>query len=418
MQFRSFFCVSLYFLYLSALPTNALSFSNEIKYLKTESHLTSTSITFETTQEPKHHTFHLKNPHRFVVDIEEALIAPFPKEDILRHNPISNIRTSNHNNLLRIVFDLKFPIQVRETQQKIGSDRYQLIFDFDWVKREGNTKFPYYEVVYQPKKSVPANAVYFSSPIKRLSDVVIVIDPGHGGHDPGAIGFNHVREKDVVLKISKQIMNKINQHRGLKAYLTRYDDRYLTLRERLAIARRHQADLFVAIHADAIQVNNFRYRKALGASVYALSERGATSEAARWLANQENASELMGGVELSDKNTLLKSVLINLSQTATIRSSLGIGHQLIRSLRNVGHLHSDRVEQAAFVVLKSPDIPSLLIETGFISNTQEERKLLNPNYQNSLADALTKGIQSYFEQLPPQGSWLSEVKFRRLNTIK
>lgn len=233
-------------------------------------------------------------------------------------------------------------------------------------------------------------------------DIIIVIDPGHGGKDPGATGPGGTHEKDIVLSISKLIQKQINAQPGYRALLTRTGDYYLTLRQRLAVARHDKADMFVAIHADT-----WRNKSARGVSIFALSQKGATSEAARWLATRENASELMGGVDLQDKSHLLKSVLINLSQAATIRSSLEIGQDVMQSVRPFARLHHNRVEQAAFVVLKSPDIPSLLIETGFLSNTIEEQKLRSHRYQAKLANAIKSGICDYFASYPPRDTWLS-----------
>ena len=241
---------------------------------------------------------------------------------------------------------------------------------------------------------------------KRFSSkVIVVIDPGHGGKDPGATGPAGTHEKKVVLSIAKRLQSAINSNPGFKAVLTRGDDRYLTLRYRLALAREYHGDMFVAIHADAF-IND----SASGASVFALSSRGATSEAARWLAQRENQSEIMGGVDLADKDPTLRSVLIDLSQTATISASLQMGSGIISNLRDVVPMHVNHVEQAAFVVLKSPDIPSLLIETGFISNPDEEQQLLMRTHQQQLADAIAKGIVQYFVTHPPRGSWLSTQK--------
>lgn len=235
--------------------------------------------------------------------------------------------------------------------------------------------------------------------------MVIVIDPGHGGKDPGATGVAGTHEKNIVLSISKILQSLINQQKGFHAVLTRSQDEYIPLRTRLEIARKYKADMFVAIHADA-----WKDRDARGVSVFALSQRGATSEAARWLAARENQSELMGGVELQDKSHLLKSVLINLSQTATIRASLMIGADLMEAIKPIATLHHDRVEQAAFVVLKSPDIPSLLVETGFLSNPKEEKNLRNPQYQHKLAQAIMSGIRRYFQSYPPRNSFLASLK--------
>lgn len=239
-------------------------------------------------------------------------------------------------------------------------------------------------------------------PLMHHRDVIVVIDPGHGGKDPGAIGLRGTKEKNVVLSISKKLQQRINATPGYRALLTRTGDYYLTLRQRLRIARQDKADMFIAIHAD-----KWRNVTASGVSVFALSQRGATSEAARWLATRENASELMGGVVLNDKSHLLQSVLINLSQSAMIRSSLKIGRDILNYVKNIARLHHNRVEQAAFVVLKSPDIPSLLVETGFLSNPHEEQRLRSRLYQNLLAKSLTHGITDYFSRYTPRGTWLA-----------
>ena len=230
--------------------------------------------------------------------------------------------------------------------------------------------------------------------------ILVVIDPGHGGKDPGAFGFRRTREKDVVLEISKRLKRKIDNYPGMQAILTRDGDYFIDLRRRLDISRRYHPDIFVAIHADAFTNPNSH-----GASVFALSQRGATSEAARWLAAKENYSEL-GGVnlrELDDQNGMVRSVLIDLSQTATIQASIKMGQNVLRYLGTMTPLHNHRVEQAGFLVLKSPDTPSILVETGFISNPQEERRLANPAYQEQLSQAIFNGIRQYFHDYPPRG---------------
>ena len=243
----------------------------------------------------------------------------------------------------------------------------------------------------------------FAQPIKRTSkNVIVVIDAGHGGKDPGATGPRGTHEKHVVLQIAHLLQQSIDRYPGFKAVLTRRDDRYLTLRRRLVLARIYHGDMFIAIHADA-----FINSTAHGASVFALSQRGATSEAARWLAERENQSELMGGVDLADKDRLLRSVLIDLSQTATIGASLKIGSGMIANLRQIVPMHAKHVEQAAFVVLKSPDIPSLLVETGFISNPTEEQQLILRSHQQKLANAMARGIARYFHMHPPRGTWIA-----------
>ncbi len=242
-----------------------------------------------------------------------------------------------------------------------------------------------------------------SSPPKWMHirrKILVVIDPGHGGKDPGAFGFHRTKEKDVVLEISKRLKRKIDSYPGMQAILTRDGDYFIDLRRRLDISRRYHPDIFVAIHADAFTNPNSH-----GASVFALSQRGATSEAARWLAAKENYSEL-GGVnlkELDDQNGMVRSVLIDLSQTATIQASIKMGQNVLRYLGSMTSLHNHRVEQAGFLVLKSPDTPSILVETGFISNPLEEKRLANPAYQEQLSQAIFMGIRQYFHDYPPRG---------------
>lgn len=326
----------------------------------------------------------LSNPDRLVLDIKQAKISGnlnFPRS---ADNPVNRIKaTEQADHSLQLTLDLKFYTDINTFTLKPAYGRpYRLVIDFS-----------------NKKPTLPTKII---EPVTVKRNIIIVIDPGHGGKDPGALGPGRTKEKNVTLAISKKLEDKINQQPGFHAVLTRNRDIYISLRQRLAIARRYKADMFVAIHADA-----YRDHSARGASVYALSSRGATSEAARWLAKRENDSELMGGVNLSDKGNILKSVLLNLSQTATIRASLMIGSQLIQFLNRIAYLHHHRVEQAAFVVLKSPDIPSLLVETGFLSNHYEERRLINSSYQDRLALAISKGITAYFIHNPPPNTWLA-----------
>jgi N-acetylmuramoyl-L-alanine amidase len=234
-----------------------------------------------------------------------------------------------------------------------------------------------------------------------LRNVVVVLDPGHGGKDPGAMGQGRQAEKDITFAIANKLKYLINRQAGMRAVLTREGDYYVGLRERLQIARKHNADIFISIHADA-----FINKESNGASVFALSQRGATSEAARWLAEKENYSEL-GGVNLrnlDDQSGLVRTVLIDLSQTATIAASLQMGQNVLTQLNHLTHLHNHRVEQARFMVLKSPDIPSVLIETGFISNPREAANLKNVNYQTRLSQSIFQGLKQYFKENPPHGT--------------
>ncbi|WP_054022111.1 N-acetylmuramoyl-L-alanine amidase [Piscinibacter sakaiensis] len=232
---------------------------------------------------------------------------------------------------------------------------------------------------------------------KRIDRLIVVaLDPGHGGEDPGAIGPSGLREKDVVLAIALQLRDRLNTVPNLRAMLTRDADYFVPLHERVRKARRVQADLFVSIHADA-----FFTPKARGASVYALSERGASSAAARWMASRENASDVVGGANLNAKDATVLQALLDMSTTAQIKDSLHVGREVLGQIGRVGHLHKRQVEQAGFAVLKAPDIPSILVETAFISNPDEEAKLRDADYQAELVEALVTGIRRYFAKNPP-----------------
>jgi N-acetylmuramoyl-L-alanine amidase len=230
--------------------------------------------------------------------------------------------------------------------------------------------------------------------IDRL--IVVALDPGHGGEDPGAIGPSGLREKDVVLQIALQLRDRINAQPNMRAMLTRDADFFVPLHERVRKARRVQADLFVSIHADA-----FMNPEARGASVFALSESGASSSTARWMANRENAADLVGGVNLKAKDPTVQRALLDMSTTAQIKDSLKLGGEVLGQIGKVGRLHKNNVEQAGFAVLKAPDVPSILVESAFISNPGEEAKLRDADYQARLVDALTVGIRRYFARNPP-----------------
>jgi N-acetylmuramoyl-L-alanine amidase len=239
-------------------------------------------------------------------------------------------------------------------------------------------------------------------------DIVVAIDPGHGGHDPGAIGRGKTREKDVALQISRTLAARINAEPGMKAVLVRNGDYYVDHRERMAIARRNNADLFISVHADAVDD-----RRANGASVYALSLKGASDEAARQLAERENASVRVGGVSLEDKDEVLASVLLDLSQNAALSASLDVGSKVIGELARIGKVHRRTVQQAGFLVLKSPDMPSILVETAFISNPSEEKRLRDKGHQARLADAILGGVRNYFYTNPPPDTRIA-MEMRRV----
>lgn len=367
--------------------------------------------------------FALKNPDRLVVDANPVYLKFKPAIKQLKNTPVKAIRfAQKKSDRARLVFDLqrsehptvsivkpsgqkgyRLLVSFNSSSASVGFDRGAALSSLRSSIEKKASAFIKESLpkAHIAKPTKPSQTI-FSDKINRGSRRVrIVVDPGHGGKDPGATGRAGTHEKNVVLKISKDLVNYLNKQPGFSAVLTRRADYYISLRERLAIARRYKADMFIAVHADA-----FANRRARGASVYALSQRGATSEAARWLAEKENKSELMGGVDLADKTHLLRSVLLDLSQTATISTSLIIGKDILNAIKPIAKLHHGRVEQAAFVVLKSPDIPSLLVETGFLSNAHEERQLRTPSYQRQIAYALMKGVRQYFVARPPRGTWL------------
>ena len=351
-----------------------------------------TRLVLDTAGQVAHNIFSLEKPARLVIDLKNTdLKADFAKLD-LSGSPIRRIRSAPRNGTdLRVVLDLKNEIKPRSFQlEPNGQYGHRLVVD---LIDEGGRRVD--------KASKPT--VTQQDGGKR--DVVVVIDAGHGGEDPGAIGPRGTREKDVVLKMAKTLAQLINDRPGYTAKLTRTGDYYIGLRNRTLLARKYNADLFVSMHADA-----FRTPQPKGASVFALSQRGATSETARWLAQSENRSDLTGGVSLDGRDDMLAGVLLDLSMTASINASLGVGSSVLGELGNVAKLHKSGVEQAAFVVLKSPDIPSILVEAGFISNPTEEKNLSTQWYRNRLAKAVMKGIDEYFRKTPPPGTLLAWEK--------
>jgi N-acetylmuramoyl-L-alanine amidase len=346
--------------------------------------------------------FTLTHPDRVVLDLPEASSRVHVDRALKDKGLITQIRAGRPTpHTLRLVFDVSMPVTVL-TRTTPGAPS-ALRLEFGAKKTAGHASPTAARITPPP---APRVIMPVATPHRGLRDVVIVIDPGHGGHDPGAIGSTHYVEKRVVLAIATRLKQLIDKQPGMRAVLTRKGDYYVGLRERLMIARQQNADVFISIHADA-----FINKQSHGASVFALSPRGATSEAARWLAEKENYSEL-GGVNLKgldDKNGLIRTVLLDLSQTATVSASLQLGTQVLHDLDRMTTLHNNHVEQARFVVLKSPDTPSILVETGFISNPQEARNLDNPRYQAQLAQAIYAGLKRYFWSYPPHGSRLEAV---------
>ena len=356
----------------------------------------STRVVFDISGPVKHKLFTLTGPDRTVIDIKNSRIIKINNQPKSQDSYLKGIRSATRNkNDLRIVLDLKKPVKYKIFQLQ-PNKRYghRLVVDlFDKKIRQVKKEEPRKEIKKDTK--LPA----------KLRDVIIAIDAGHGGDDPGAIGPSGVYEKDVVLKLAKNLAKDINKERGMRAVLIRKGDYYIGLRNRIMKAREYKADLFVSIHADA-----FRDPRVRGSSVYVLSKKGASSEAAKWLAEKENASDLVGGVSLEDKDELVASVLLDLSQTASLEASIDVSTHVIKGLKKVGKVHKRNVQSAPFAVLKSPDIPSILIETGFISNPSEEKKLANSGYRKKMSKAILQGLKGYFRDFAPEGTLLSSRK--------
>ena len=350
-----------------------------------------TRLVFDLSGPAKHSLFTLPDPDRIVIDLKNTGLRKELVAD-LSNGPVKSIRSGGRNGTdLRIVLDTKSTMRPKSFILKpYGEYGDRLVLDLYHVKGKKH------KVVKSARPTAKKQAK------AKLRDVVIAIDAGHGGEDPGARGYRGTREKHVVLAIARRLKALVEKEPGMRPVMIRDGDYYISLRGRVKKARQKRADIFISIHADA-----FRNKKAKGSSVYTLSPRGATSEAARWLAESENKADLIGGVSLDDKDDLLASVLLDLSQTASLEASLDVADHILGGLKRVGKVHKRRVQSASFMVLKSPDIPSVLVETAFISNPEEERKLLTKSYQKKLAKALMQGVRKYFHRFPPPGTHLA-----------
>jgi N-acetylmuramoyl-L-alanine amidase len=413
---------------------------------------TRVTIESDTALSAKH--FMAENPSRLVIDVDGLELSPSLRElvgKVRSDDPyIGGVRVGqNQPRVVRLVIDLKQPTAPQVfTLSPVAAYQHRLVFDLYPTQEHdpllalirdkeaaeqqaakavrdalgefigkvdkpmsaasgvGLATAPPAPAGSAPMTAAPAVTAAASTPnavvtapqhqtqFDRL--VVVALDPGHGGEDPGAVGPSGLREKDVVLKVALQLRDQINAVPGMRAMLTRDADFFVPLHERVRKARRVQADLFVSIHADA-----FFTPEARGASVFALSERGASSSAARWMADKENAADLVGGVNIKAKDASVMRTLLDMSTTAQIKDSMKVGHEVLGQIGKVGRLHKGSVEQAGFAVLKAPDIPSILVETAFISNPEEEAKLRDSKYQSQLVDALTAGIKRYFAKNPP-----------------
>lgn len=342
-----------------------------------------TRVVFDLSDKVQHKVLTLGNPDRLVIDLDDAEAIGALAAKNYEGPFLQRIRMGNPEpNVLRIVFDLKRKVRPRTFVLK-PNQIYGHRLVVDLYSKDQAATLP------APPPSAPAARSYS----------IVAIDAGHGGEDPGTVGRRHrTREKDVTLSVAKELKKLVDRDPKLRSVMIRRGDYYISLRKRTAIARQHQADVFVSIHADAYPKST----RVRGSSVYALSQTGASSEEARWLADKENAADLVGGVSLKDKDDLLARVLLDLSMTKTVSDSLSLGGSILNELGRLGKLHRSRVEQAGFVVLKSPDMPSVLVETAFLSNPSEEKLLRSRSHQRKLANAIYGGVKRYLRQTPMQ----------------
>jgi N-acetylmuramoyl-L-alanine amidase len=338
-----------------------------------------TRVVLDLSRSVQHSIFTLRGPDRLVIDLKDSRLAKALTSMPQGAGAVRSIRSAvRADGQLRVVLDLNTAVRSRTfTAGPNATYGDRLVIDLQQI-------------------GGPATVKRASEAYRPGRDIVIAIDAGHGGHDPGAVGQKRTREKDVALQISRELAKRINAEPGMKAVLIRNSDVYVDHRERTAIARRNKADLFVSIHADAVDDPRAR-----GASVYALSLKGASDEAAMQLAQRENAAVSVGGVSLKGKDDVLASVLMDLSQNASLSASLDVGHNIAKQMGQVTKMHRTAVQQAGFLVLKSPDLPSILVEAAFISNPAEEAKLRDKGHQGRLANAVLSGIRNYFYTNPP-----------------
>jgi N-acetylmuramoyl-L-alanine amidase len=405
---------------LSSLAADVMA-ASEIRGVRLWRAPDNTRLVFDLSGPVGHNVFTLSAPERIVIDVSGAKLATTLEQLSLTNTPITAMRSAQRTpDNLRLVIDLSKAVSpksfVLAPNQEYG---HRLVVDLFDQNVESVGSMRTVVAASSPTSAAPTSPVSTAKPLPRpiplpsgkasaQRDVVISIDAGHGGEDPGAIGPKGVREKDVVLQIAKELQRQINAEKGFRAELVRTGDYFIPLRKRTEIARKQGADLFVSVHADAAP-----NKSAFGASVYALSDRGATSETARWLADTENRSDLIGGagnVSLDNKDRMLAGVLLDLSMTASLSSSLNVGQKVLGNMGRITPLHKRRVEQAGFMVLKSPDIPSILVETGFISNLNEAGKLQTQAHQQALARSIQSGVKSFFEQNPPPGTRLAWLR--------
>jgi N-acetylmuramoyl-L-alanine amidase len=361
----------------------------------------------------RHEVFSLENPDRIVIDLQKTRLA-MRRSMPDGQGPVTSVRSGPQaGGGLRIVLDLASRQSVKSFMvAPEGAAGHRLVVEMPPVAA-GTVVAPppLGQQVLAAGAAAVSQASATANPVKSIAatakgrDLVIAVDAGHGGQDPGAIGRGGTREKDVTLAIARRLAKQIDAEEGMRAVLIRDGDYFISLRGRIRKAREAGADMFISVHADSVLD-----RKVSGASVYVLSLRGASDEASRWLAERENAADLMGGVSLDDKNDVLASVLLDVTQKEAVSNSVEAADAVLTSLRRVGHVHgSHRVRHAGFVVLKSPDIPSMLVETAFISNAADERRLRDKAYQQRVAEAIHSGVRDFFYDKPPPGTKLAAI---------
>ncbi|CAD0262951.1 N-acetylmuramoyl-L-alanine amidase [Pseudomonas veronii] len=358
-------------------------------------------LVFDLSGPVNYKTFSLTAPERLIIDLSGAGLSGDFSQLVLKNSGITSIRSGHFGKAdTRIVLDLATPMQLTSfLLPPQDGQGHRLVLDLTSA-----TQVPH------PIAAAPRPLVDRAHP-KR--DIIVVVDPGHGGKDPGAIGSKGQREKDVVLSIAQLLAKRLKREKGFDVKLVRNDDFFVPLRKRVEIAHKHNADMFISVHADAAPRIS-----ASGASVYALSEGGATSATARFMAQRENGADLLGAtslLNLKDKDPMLAGVILDMSMNATIASSLQLGSSILGSLEGITSLHQKRVEQAGFAVLKSPDVPSILVETGFISNARDSARLVTARHQQAVAEGLFAGLQRYFQKNPPVNSYMAWVQEQKHN---
>lgn len=384
---RLFKTSAIVLLSVACLFLSSFSFAAAIKDVRLWRAPDNTRLVFDLDAPVKHKIITLSKPDRLVIDISGTRLKTDLGKLDLKGTPIRHIRSGSHKkNDLRVVLDLKTQVKPRSFVLKANKEYgNRLVLD-----------------LYDLNSSKSKTVKQVDTVARQQRDIIVAIDAGHGGEDPGALGPNRIREKNVVLAISRELEKLLRSAKGYQPKMIRTGDYYIGLKKRRELARQKNADLFVSIHADA-----FKNPQAHGSSVYVLSSKGATSANARYLADKENRADLVGGVNLSERDAMVSMVLLDLSMDYKLSSSIEVGNYVLRNMKQVSRLHSKQVEKASFAVLKTPDIPSILVETGFISNPHEAKNLNSRGYQRQMAKSIFNGLTGYFDRKPPDGTYIA-----------